>query len=510
MTRLTNAQWSHDHFSLRLMVISILMLTACGGVEAPEPTPTAAPTTTPGSNITDTPASQVTPTQVPEPTPTSAPTATPTPEPTPEPTGTPSIYDFPLDGCSDKTKEFWVWNTAVMPPKSVLVPTTCRFTGPNAYLYVADDQWGTYVNDELARSLMVTFEYRATPDAWDPTVGVFENDQAIFGDIPDTLDNDPRMYVLLVDIPDYINDEGEVFSFDGYFNAYDQMTDEQATRSTFGLYHSNEVEMLYVNSRIRPVTEPYTLGVMAHELQHLIAYNYDTSEEVWMSESLAEVAMLVNGYFTDTNWVASYAADPSVPLLTNTASGNYGAYLLWGMYLYEQIGPGFMRVLEEEQRDGISGLETALKDVGLSTTFQELFLSWAAANVIQDRQYDSHYGYRFSQELPPMMPEALLSPVYGSVTSELEAFGVQYFEVGDLAQKTTVSVTSQGASNLVVQLVRYSLDNIAVETLDSSGPNGYSAELLPSSEYAWTVVVTNINSRGIDTGDVISYNVGLK
>lgn len=498
--------------ALSLALLSTAFFSGCGATDIDEPSATPSVAPTQGAEDTPTATPEPTATRTPEgtPTPTPTPEPTPTASPTPEPTPTPSIYDYPLMDCSELTREFWVWDTAVMPPKSVQVPATCRFTGPNSYLYVADDQWGTYVTEEMARELAVTFEYRPTEGAWDDTTGIFGNDQQIFGDIPDALDDDPRMYVLLVDIPDYVADDGDVFSFDGYFNAYDQMTDEQAVRSTFGLYHSNEVEMLYVNSRIRPVTEPYTLGVMAHELQHLIAYNYDTTEEIWMSEALAEVAMLVNGYFTDTAWVASYLSNPSTPLVTNTASGSYGAYLLWGMYLYEQIGPGFMRVLEEEQRDGISGLEAALSDAGINITFETLFLRWTTANSVQDYEADARFGYKFSHDLPAINPEAIMSPANPSVAGEVQAFAAQYYELGDVTQKSSVTVSSQGAANLVSIIVRYGNSGMTAEIMEAAGPNGYSADLNPSTEYAWTVIVTNVNTRSIDSGDTIGYDVTIK
>ena len=36
-------------------------------------------------------------------------------------------------------------------------------------------------------------------------------------------------------------------SFDGYFNAYDEMPDAVVAAQTFGMYHSNEIEILYLN-----------------------------------------------------------------------------------------------------------------------------------------------------------------------------------------------------------------------------------------------------------------------
>lgn len=504
---------------LRWGILPLLGLTAgltvgCGSTPPPdEPTPTPTPTTeTPTlevtPDITPTPVGSPTPTEIPA-TPTEVP-ATPEPTPTLVPTPTPALEDFPLEDCTDIKRTFWNWDTAQMPPRSVQVDATCIFTGFNSYLYVADDQWGTFVDEQMAREFMVTFEYRTNPDARIPTAGIFENDQEVFGEIPDALDDDPRMYVLLVDIPDYVNSEGEVFRFDGYFNAYDQMTDAEAQRSTFGLYHSNEVEMLYLNSRIRPVTEPYTLGVAAHELQHLIHYNYDETEEIWMNEAMAEVAMLVNGYYTDTGWVARYASDPSIPLVTNTASGSYGAYLLWGMYLFEQTGPGFMRVLEETQQDGISGLNRALGDAGVPKDFEGLFSDWIVANTVQDVSLKPQFGYKFSNELPVMTPEAFLTSQNPTALGELLPFGVHYYDVSDLTGRPSLSVTSRNADALVVRLVRYGVTGTTVETLQAQGPSGFTADLETGEDWTYTIVISNVDARQVDSGETVQYDLSLE
>jgi hypothetical protein len=417
---------------------------------------------------------------------------------------------FSFEDCSDETREFWAWDLSVMPPRSVKVAATCRLTGPHAYLYVADDQWGETVTPEMAQAFMTTFEYRSGAAAVDPGLGIFDNDRMVFGDIPDTLDDDPRMYLLLLNIADYVNSEGETFSFDGYFNAYDELPDEEVKRQTLGLYRSNECEMLYINSRIRPVTEPYTLGVIAHELQHLIAYNYDTAEDVWMSESLAEVAMLVNGYYTDVAWVESYAADPSTPLVTTTASGSYGAYLLWGMYLYEQVGRDFMMTLEKEQQDGISGLNRALKTAGIDTDFPTLFQDWVVANGLQDRRVDiGQYGYDFSDDLPPMTPVAELTSSTGTYDGEVEAFGVDYLDISAVNTGSSLTISTEAGSSLVTQLIKRTSAEPEVVNIPSR-QGSRSIELDGATGSTYTLVVTFTDTQQIDTGNTAAYSVAIK
>lgn len=482
--------------------------------ETPSLTPTEVPTepsrtpdpATPKPPRTPEPTPEPTPSATPEPTPTFAPTPTPYLEPTP----TLGPLDFELTPC-DTPKTFWMWDTAQMPPRSVEVETRCVFTGPTSYLYVATDQWGVTVDESQARTLMITWEYRAGEGALDPMQGLFANDRLVFGEIPDALDNDPRMYVLLADIPDYVNDEGEVFSFDGYFNAYDQMTDEEAQRSTFGLYHSNEVEMLYLNSRIRPVNDPYTLAVAAHELQHLVAYNYDTGDEVWMSEALAEVAMLVNGYFTDRPWVARYLSNTSIPLVTSTASGSYGAYLLWGMYLYEQLGVDFMKVVESEQQDGIRGLNRALTSAGSERDFLALFTDWVVANWLKDPTLeDGRYGYWFSDDIPETVAEAELVGGDPMLGGELEAFAIHYVPLVDVSTNATLTVVSSDATNLLAELVTEE-DGVPVVEVLRPDPQGIrSLRLEGGSRRTYALILANTNQAQIDSGISLGYEVTLE
>jgi len=415
-----------------------------------------------------------------------------------------------LVDCMEQSRDFWAWDLSIMPPRSVVVPATCILTGPHSYLYVADDQWDQTVTAEMAEAFMTTFEFASSPDALDPDLGIFGNDRIVFGDIPDALDDDPRMYILLMDIKDYVNDEGEVFSFDGYFNAYDQIPDPLVYAQTLGLYHSNEVEMLYLNSRIRPVTDPYSLAVAAHELQHLIAYNYDTSEEVWISESEAEVAMLVNGLFTDVGWVEDYASDPSVPLVTSF-SGNYGSFLLWGMYLHEQIGNEFMRSLEAEPEDGIAGLNAALTAYGAGVDFNLLFSDWIVANAVQDVTVaEGHYGYLFSDALPEMAAVASFSASGGQYTGDIEAFGVNYLEVVGATAGATLTVTAPTADTFVARLIGWGPEGVTVTTWAPDAQGRWTVPLEGGDGWEYLLAVSNVNTRQIDSGATVTYQVSVR
>ncbi len=430
------------------------------------------------------------------------------------PTGvhdTPTPTPAPFVDCSDQSRDFWAYDFSVMPPGSQLVPATCRLEGGHAYVYVADDQWNVTVTAEDVETFLTTFEREAPAGALEPTAGLYGNDVMVFGEPPDALDNDPKIYLLLMDFEDYVSSDGDVFQFDGYFGSMDQYPDEEIQRQTLGRYHSNEVEIVYLNSRIRPVTSPPTLSVLAHEFQHMIAWNYDESEEAWMSESLAEVAMIINGLYTDEPWVRDYASWPGYPLVY-TGSPNYGACLLWGMYLYEQIGQEFMIHVESEQRDGIAGLDRALSTFGTDETFQGLFADWVVANLV-DQPDTGRYGYQFA-DLPDFAREDLLTNAGDTLYSTVYPFGVDYIDVFPRRDTATLMVSTDEPAVDLVWLIRWesgqAVEMTRLSDGDSSDP--ILVDLVAESgDTAWTVAVSYVDETvGGDTSQTMGYTVSLQ
>ena len=293
------------------------------------------------------------------------------------------------------TRTFWDWDLSVMPPGNRLVDATCRGIGDYTYVFVADDQWGGNVEETDIGLLLDAFENVTPIGSIDPDQGIYENDVDLFGDVPDALDNDPKIYILLLDIPGYGG-----YEFDGYFNVFDQYPDD----FTWGTYgeHSNEVEMLYINSDIRPVTADATLSVVAHELEHMIHWNYDTDEASWVDESMAEAAMTVNGYYTDQAWVADFMSNPNIQL-TQSTYVHYGACLLWGTYLYEQFGDlDILREIVAEPLNGEFGIVASLGTAGVGLDFNDVVRRWVVANLLDEPSIgDGRYGYNFF-DLPPI------------------------------------------------------------------------------------------------------------
>ena len=316
-------------------------------------------------------------------------------------------------------RAFWAWDLSVMPPEFTQVPATCRAVGEHTYVFIADDQWGTQVEQSDVDAFMTAFEEETPAGSWNPAQGIIDNDIEVFGDLPDAIDGDPRIYVLFFHILGFMG-----YEFDGYFNAFDQYPDDY-TWSTYG-EHSNEVEILYLNSHIRPLTHEATLSVAAHELQHMIHWGYDEYEESWVNESCSEAAMTVNGYYTDQGHV-EYFLDHTNTELTDTDYVDYGACLLWGTYLLEQFqGLGFLGTWVADPASGEAGVDSALASIGSGETFESLFRDWVVANYLDlPALRGGPYGYDFFDIPPPRLTRAFATypaEALGSVRSDASQY----------------------------------------------------------------------------------------
>ena len=89
--------------------------------------------------------------------------------------------------------------------RAFLVPTdpllnlaTCRFKGEHCYIFVEESQWDVIVAQPDVDQLGALFEEQTPADA---DRGVYDMAVEAFGEAADE-DGDPRVFILLLDIPD--------------------------------------------------------------------------------------------------------------------------------------------------------------------------------------------------------------------------------------------------------------------------------------------------------------------
>ena len=137
----------------------------------------------------------------------------------------------------------WAIDHSVSPLTFYLTPATCRYVGDRTYIFVEDSQWPVHFDSAAVAELAAALE-DSTPGG---RGGIVETDAEYFGPIPDEIDKDPKVYILVLDIRDGYDpqsSEPQLVVY-GFFSPYNQFTDQEAWLFYGG--HSNECEMLYVD-----------------------------------------------------------------------------------------------------------------------------------------------------------------------------------------------------------------------------------------------------------------------
>lgn len=278
------------------------------------------------------------------------------------------------------------------------ITATLRLVTPHAYFYVQDGVSADQADLERAgrefeESIYPTVtEHFGRP--WTPGV-----------------DNDPRIYLVHMYMP----------GLGGYFTASDEYL-----RPVYP--YANQKEAIYLNlGEARPGSHHYN-ALLAHELQHLIHWNLDPTEEAWVNEGLSEIAAeLVGG---GLGLIPRFLKSPDTQLNTwsalDSSAPHYGASHLFLRYLLGRVGGmESARELLAQPDDGIDGIQQYLRAMGSALTAEQVFADWVIANYL-DNPEDAIYGHR-EATLPRPTPTRL--DAFGSGQGSVHQFAADYIEV---------------------------------------------------------------------------------
>lgn len=155
-------------------------------------------------------------------------------------------------------------------------------------------------------------------------------------------------------------------------------------------------------------SDPVYEGVIAHELEHLLMNYSDPGELSWVDEGLADMAIFFNGWGdTNDSHILYHQVFHRETSLTRWGGGleNYGASYTYFLYMWEQAGgngggdldPDYtyndqngdrlIKLIFEEQLDGMAGVQAAIDTYngtlkpGESTleSAEDFFKDWAVA-----------------------------------------------------------------------------------------------------------------------------------
>jgi immune inhibitor A len=282
-------------------------------------------------------------------------------------------------------------------PSLQTVNATLRLITPHAYFYFLDD---LNVSQEDIEEAGQDFEETVYPTVvryfgqeWTPGV-----------------DSDRHITLLHASLP----------GLGGYFSDADEYPRSVSPAS-------NEREMVYISvAGTSHASDAYN-GLVAHELQHLVHWNGDPTEEVWVNEGLSEVARELGSGGLGSTPVAVTLSETQLNAWEPLGGGNaphYATSYMFIRYLLEHYG-GFeeARSLVEEPADGIEGINAYLAPFGV--TFEDVFANWLIASYLDDPN-GGLYSYA---DADVDVSSVITLTDYGEGEDSVHQFAADYIEV---------------------------------------------------------------------------------
>ena len=171
----------------------------------------------------------------------------------------------------------------------------------------------------------------------------------------------------------------------GYFSPRDLVHSEISETS-------NGRRMILINVELTQ-NQDRLARLVAHELQHLIHWELDSNESVWVQEGFSEFAERLLGPEGEARGSA-YLSEPDLQLnswpLEGESARHYAAASLLIKYLSDRFGSEFLSALAQHPADGLEALDAVLVEADLwdsgrhrVLTTEDLVLDWGLANYLQ-------------------------------------------------------------------------------------------------------------------------------
>ena len=326
------------------------------------------------------------------------------------------VNDSPVEYQVGRRDTFWMVDLAKL--ERYQSEFDLRLVSPHAYWYV---EAGLEIPQQDLELAAANFEETVYPRV----TGVFGQEW-----VPG-VDNDTHLTVLNASI----NLAG------GYFSSVDEYP-------RYIRPYSNEREMIYINADAIPVDSPGYLNVLAHELQHAVHWKADSSEESWVNEGLAELAVHMSGG-EPTSIQRFLRAGPTSlvhwSLLPVAPIGSYGSVSLFMHYLTEQYGGREdLKPLVGQTADGIPGLDAFLREGGYGVGFYDVFRDWAVANLLDEDQ--GLYSY---QEMDVNVRRLRELRLGDEMESQIPQYATEYVVLKELDGPATLSFRGETETQLL-------------------------------------------------------------
>lgn len=328
----------------------------------------------------------------------------------------------------------------------------CHAVSDKAYIFIEDD---VPADSGKIKSLLAKFDE------------IYNTITGHFGPSPDSIDGDPRIYILILDIVDAEQADGAETI--GYFDATNQYRNDQLPRWTN--QSSNEVEMLYIDYTALDF-EPHGAGdVVAHEFAHLVQWARDPEEAIWVDEGIAVYVETVLGYKVDA-FVTAFEEESDIPLMNwYNSLADYGAAYLFFAYISEKYGGvTTIAAIVKSENQSTDGIESALAAQGEFISFPDLFSDWVIANYLDDPDLDNGvYGY---SKIDVNVNPSVVEDAYPIANKEfaIEPWAAHYIIFNkDQEDALDIAVYNSGRWNDTIAYVIKSNGGVDVSSIKSSG-----------------------------------------
>jgi hypothetical protein len=327
-----------------------------------------------------------------------------------------------------------------------------------------------YVTADELEVLREYLETRTDEMSHDSNKGIIQLVTECFGKTPNVDERrikgqgDGAIHFLLTDIKDGLLGNNEYIP--GYFNPHDVDTNGVV---------SNKMDLIYLDTYpgifyqgIRNVRR--ILPTVAHELQHLIHWNYDPEETSFINVSMSFLSEIICGLKT-TFWPVHYFSNTDIPLFDwdeTYKNINESRAALFGAYLKEQCGIDFIKYLVSNTNTGKEGIDSALVSANVNMTFEMLFTNWAIANYLDDKNIDSRYGYGFKLNAQPIPRGTHINPTLSSQGQALKPLAPMYIKY---TKAESLTVIFSFNSNVVIKALE--IGNSRFSTHDIRTNYGY-------------------------------------
>ncbi len=280
------------------------------------------------------------------------------------------------------------------------------------YFWVED---GVSYNNRALKRLADTFDKK-----------IIQTNRQFFGNEWNPgIDGDPRLHIL------YARSLGN--SIAGYFSSADEYPAQINE-------YSNMKEMFVFNADTTRLDAKFTYGVLAHEFQHMIHWYQDRNEETWLNEGFSDLASFLNGYSIG-GADQIFIEDPDIQLNHWPAepdSAHYGAAFLFLTYFLDRFGEKATQALVSDRANGLTSVDQVLASIsakdgitGEPIQADDVFIDWAVANFLQDRQAaDGRYVYKNYPEAPAAGPTEILRECPSEMqTRQVHQYGADYLRI---------------------------------------------------------------------------------